>query len=189
MGPGCAPSMGATATIVRSWIALRRALGIRHVRFRQDAVAFKVRATSASEYVAARTAYGERDLIASTALALAPDAVFYDIGANVGLYSLAASRRAAKVIAFEPAPANLEALEHNVAVNGARNVRVLGLAIGERDGEMELFLGERGAGSQINSLSPQVVHDSRTRKAEARACDARGSTRSSDRRSSPRRPS
>lgn len=44
--------------------------------------------------------------------------VFYDIGANVGVYSLYAARiRGARVYAFEPSPFNFSTLCHNVALN------------------------------------------------------------------------
>jgi len=43
------------------------------------------------------------------------EAVFYDIGANVGLYSIyAAKKRNAKVFSFEPSFFNLEFLARNV---------------------------------------------------------------------------
>ena len=46
------------------------------------------------------------------------EAVFYDIGANVGLYSIyAAKKRNAKVFSFEPSFFNLEFLARNVYMN------------------------------------------------------------------------
>ena len=48
----------------------------------------------------------------------AQDAVFYDIGANVGLYSIyAAKKRNAQVYSFEPSFFNLEFLARNVYKN------------------------------------------------------------------------
>jgi FkbM family methyltransferase len=46
------------------------------------------------------------------------DAVFWDIGANVGVYSLyAAVSRRSLTLAFEPAPANFYALRRNIQLN------------------------------------------------------------------------
>jgi FkbM family methyltransferase len=46
------------------------------------------------------------------------DAVFWDLGANVGVYSLyAAVRRRSLTLAFEPAPANFYALRRNIQLN------------------------------------------------------------------------
>lgn len=46
------------------------------------------------------------------------NAVLYDIGANIGAYSLIAAARGAKVIAFEPAPQNIYKLNKNIFLNG-----------------------------------------------------------------------
>ncbi|MEX1027483.1 MAG: FkbM family methyltransferase, partial [Candidatus Paceibacterota bacterium] len=55
----------------------------------------------------------------------------FDIGANVGYYTLLASKlvgRAGTVVALEPAVRNLTFLYRHVALNKADNVRVLPLA-------------------------------------------------------------
>lgn len=62
-----------------------------------------------------------------------------DAGAHIGLFSLYASwwyGDGARIIALEPAPANLRLLETNLALNGvaAERVRALALALGDRDG-------------------------------------------------------
>ncbi len=50
------------------------------------------------------------------------DDVFYDIGANVGAYSLiAATSSRARVFSFEPSPASFLDLARNVALNGCSN--------------------------------------------------------------------
>lgn len=62
--------------------------------------------------------------------------VVWDVGANVGFYTLIASRLVGdgKVVAFEPLPVNREALRRNLALNGMSNVEVSALAIGSHDG-------------------------------------------------------
>ena len=53
---------------------------------------------------------------------LSNDAVFWDIGANVGVFSLyAATQQSCKVLAFEPAAANFYALTRNISLNGLGN--------------------------------------------------------------------
>lgn len=44
-------------------------------------------------------------------------AVLYDIGANIGAYSLIAGAEGMKVIAFEPSPENYATLHRNIALN------------------------------------------------------------------------
>jgi precorrin-6B methylase 2 len=67
--------------------------------------------------------------------------VVWDIGANIGFYSLIASRLVGedgKVFAFEPLPANLDAIARNIALNGVENIEVVGLALSDRVGTAEL---------------------------------------------------
>lgn len=69
---------------------------------------------------------------------LATGDVVWDIGAHKGYLSLAASRRvgnAGRVVSFEPSSGNRALLERHVAWNDARNVRVLPVAVSDRDGE------------------------------------------------------
>jgi FkbM family methyltransferase len=62
--------------------------------------------------------------------------VFYDVGANVGFYSLLASILVGpgNVFAFEPLPANVAYLHRHLALNAVKNVEVLELAICDRVG-------------------------------------------------------
>ena len=59
---------------------------------------------------------------------LRPGMVFYDLGANIGLFSLLAARLvspAGKVVSFEPDPDNASRLKRNIARNNYQNVTVL----------------------------------------------------------------
>jgi len=62
--------------------------------------------------------------------------VFYDVGANVGFYSLLAAvlLHPGRVYAFEPLPKNLHYLRRHVELNGIRNVETLELAISNQVG-------------------------------------------------------
>jgi FkbM family methyltransferase len=70
------------------------------------------------------------------------DGVFIDIGANVGYFSLYASRLApqGKIIAFEPVSYLFGALQKNIEVNGIKNIQAVKAAIGERNEEKEIYL-------------------------------------------------
>jgi FkbM family methyltransferase len=63
-----------------------------------------------------------------------PGSVFYDVGANVGFYSLLASSLVGKgrVFAFEPVPRNLDYLRRHLVLNRVENVEVLELAVSDR---------------------------------------------------------
>jgi FkbM family methyltransferase len=65
-----------------------------------------------------------------------PDAIFYDVGANVGFYSLLASFLvgSGKVFAFEPLPANVAYLNRHLGLNTIKNVEVSEVAICDQVG-------------------------------------------------------
>ncbi len=73
---------------------------------------------------------GEAELTVQKILAerLRPGMVFYDLGANIGLFTLLASRLvgdSGKVFSFEPDPENAARLRRNVERNGFTNVTVI----------------------------------------------------------------
>lgn len=67
--------------------------------------------------------------------AVRPNTVFYDVGANVGFYTLLSSVLVGegKVFAFEPLLRNLEYLKRHIALNQIQNVEVLELAIADEN--------------------------------------------------------
>src|ERR1700722_14828318 len=65
--------------------------------------------------------------------------VVYDLGANVGFYSLLAARLAGDdggVYSFEPLARNLDFLRRHVGINALRNCVVIDAAVADFDGEM-----------------------------------------------------
>src|SRR3984893_11851003 len=78
---------------------------------------------------------------------------FYDIGANVGFYTLLGSFCVAPggVFAFEPLPANVEFLKRHLAINQVKNVRVLQLAISDEIGTAKFRAEPTGAMGQLDS--------------------------------------
>jgi FkbM family methyltransferase len=77
---------------------------------------------------------------------------FYDIGANVGFYTLLGSFYVAQgnVFAFEPLPANVNFLKRHLAINQVRNVRVLQLAISDAIGAAKFRVEPTGAMGQLD---------------------------------------
>jgi FkbM family methyltransferase len=71
--------------------------------------------------------------------------VFCDVGANLGVFSLLASRLvgdSGRVLAFEPVPANYEVLKRNVELNGCTNVRIVTKAVSDQPGTATIHLSE-----------------------------------------------
>ena len=66
-----------------------------------------------------------------------PGQVMYDVGANVGFFTLLGSHLvgpSGKVIAFEPLPRNVELLRRHIAMNSLDNVTVVAAAVGDTAG-------------------------------------------------------
>jgi FkbM family methyltransferase len=76
--------------------------------------------------------------------------VAFDLGANVGLYSLLLSRRCSRVYAFEPLPRNVRFLERTLAANRVRNVTVVPWAVS--DG-LALSALQEGANCALSALA------------------------------------
>ena len=102
-----------------------------------------------------------------------PGMTVLDIGAHAGLYALTASKLAGpsgRVIAFEPSPRERERLVAHVRLNRAANVRVEPAALGEREGEAELFVVD-GSETGCNSLKPGDIGPGRTVPVRLRSLD------------------
>jgi FkbM family methyltransferase len=86
----------------------------------------------------------------------AAPAVFWDIGANIGLYALYAGLRTGiEILAFEPAAANYEALCRNIAANGlGEGVQAYCVALGDRTTLGRLTLSGTNPGSVYNAFEP-----------------------------------
>lgn len=68
---------------------------------------------------------------------LRPGDTMYDVGANVGYYTLLASHRVGPnghVVAFEPLPSNVQLIQRHLRLNRARNVVVEEAAVSDHDG-------------------------------------------------------
>jgi len=69
---------------------------------------------------------------------LRKEATVFDVGANVGYYTLLASKivgSKGKVYAFEPDPNNLKLLHKNVYINNCKNVTVIPFATSDKNGQ------------------------------------------------------
>jgi FkbM family methyltransferase len=66
---------------------------------------------------------------------------FYDIGANIGYYSLLAAieNENIRIIGFEPATGPLFFFRENVRINSFNNIKVESIALSHKDGEIEFY--------------------------------------------------
>jgi FkbM family methyltransferase len=93
-----------------------------------------------------------------------PGDVFYDIGANIGVYTVLAAQRvgpAGRVFAFEPHSASFARLLETISTNHlAKIVTPCSLALHARPGFFPFRYSSREAGSTQSQLMPQLSEPS-----------------------------
>lgn len=77
----------------------------------------------------------EDEFLTTVLSALDADDVFWDVGANLGVYTCLAADRitTGEIVAIEPHPGNVDQLRRNLALNDAENVTVIEAAVGDTD--------------------------------------------------------
>lgn len=99
----------------------------------------------------------EIDLAAALHSALYPDRCIVDVGANVGLHSMAWSRLA-PVVALEPSPEVYERLSANVAANGLHDrVCTLRTAAADSVGEVDFFIAKENEFSSMKDTGRKRI--------------------------------
>ena len=88
--------------------------------------------------------------------------MFWDIGANIGYFSLlaaAALQQSGRVIAFEPGQVAYARLMDNIALNPFRNITTFNLAVTDREGEAALHLaaGTADGCASLYGAGPEVT--------------------------------
>lgn len=86
--------------------------------------------------------------------------LLYDIGANVGMYSIYAASKGIKVIAFEPESQNYAQLNRNIFLNQVQDrVTGLSIAVGETSAIDHLFLSAFTVGGAVNNLGNSIDYN------------------------------
>jgi FkbM family methyltransferase len=90
--------------------------------------------------------------------------VCWDVGANVGLYTLLFAELAGtrgRVFAFEPVRRNVYLLRQHVEMNSCQNVRIVPCALSNFDGEVGFDLGPNTSTGHVSTNWPLKVPCSR----------------------------
>jgi len=116
---------------------------------------------------------GSADLDVQNALQtlVHPGDVIYDIGANVGFFTVIAARLtgpSGRVIAFEPIEENRELLEDNARSNGFAHVTARNFALAERDGTAEFLLSANATFGGLADAAGKV--DNQVGRMEVKVC-------------------
>src|SRR6516165_11969641 len=51
-------------------------------------------------------------------VSISPDDIVFDVGANIGVFTLCAAKQGAHIYAYEPIPQTFEVLQHNIQLHG-----------------------------------------------------------------------
>jgi FkbM family methyltransferase len=101
----------------------------------------------------------ERPVQDALASLVRPGAVCYDVGANLGFFSVLLGRLAGPsglIYAFEPVPRNAAMIERNARLNRMRNIKVLSVALSRTDGRGELLLARHVGGAVLRGAGVPV---------------------------------
>ena len=87
--------------------------------------------------------------------------VFWDVGANIGLYSIyAAEKKSCKVVAIEPSIFNLEILAKNVALNNAeRLVTIFPIALTNQNSQGLFSMSSDEVGGALSTFGKDYGYD------------------------------
>jgi FkbM family methyltransferase len=83
---------------------------------------------------------------------LSPGDVFFDVGANIGFFSLIAAKHIkarGSVYAFEPVPRNAARIARSARLNGFGMIEVFTEAVGAKTGRAELLLARHIGGAML----------------------------------------
>lgn len=106
------------------------------VTLRTGHISAQIAVLDAEHYVALCN-HRERAVLRCLAELVRPGDVVWDVGANVGLYTVMLGQLvgdAGRVVAFEPSPAAQQALQANLQLNALANVHTYRLALGNAPG-------------------------------------------------------
>ena len=89
------------------------------------------------------------------------NSVFWDVGANIGLYSCYAAKLVdAKVYSFEPSFFNLELLAKNINLNKLSNsIIIVPVALNDRDGYEDFTMSSTDYGAALSTYKLDTGHD------------------------------
>jgi FkbM family methyltransferase len=91
------------------------------------------------------------------------ESVFFDVGANVGVYSIYAGMKGLNVFSFEPEASNYFILNSNIKINNLdKTVKAFCLAISDSTTFDTLRLTSVEPGAALNSFSENIDHAGKT---------------------------
>lgn len=96
----------------------------------------------------------EHDFLARFLSEISQNDIIFDIGANIGIYSIHAAKSSSKVYSFEPDPGFRSRLRKNIVLNGVDDsVSVIEWAVSDSRGKVTLYTdGEAGSSPSLKKI-------------------------------------
>lgn len=149
--------LGLTSTLANYYWSLLYRISGDTVQHDIEGTSIEFETKTRAEFVRFENLMDEEPVINDLLSRLHSDDVFFDIGANVGVYTcfVSAVLSGDRVVAFEPHPANVSGLESNLELNGL-SARIQQCALSTQNGEVELAVGdsESGVGTHSAKADP-----------------------------------
>ncbi|XOB42191.1 MAG: FkbM family methyltransferase [Candidatus Nealsonbacteria bacterium] len=149
----------------RSFIIL---LGKRGLKLKVQDARARMIVSNPNELSIYQSLDGEKTLLQKFLNRINNKTVFYDIGANIGMYSLCAAKYKVCpkfIYCWEPEPFNFKRLKENIDLNDIKNITAFPVALGSENVVLELWTDAKEPGSltpsftrkSSKSISVQVV--------------------------------
>lgn len=86
-----------------------------------------------------------------------PDSIFYDIGANIGIYSIYAAAKGLRTYSFEPESQNYSELNKNIFLNSfSKNISAYNVALANKNELGLLHMSFFEKGGSMNNFGEQI---------------------------------
>lgn len=145
---------------------VRRALALAHGDLRHEDVTVSMGSAAGMLFNSADSVcgytHGTTEPAVQQALEreVSPGHTVYDIGANIGFFTIIAARLAGprgQVVAFEPLPENIRWLRHNAGINGLTHVSVVEAAVGAEQGTTRFEGGAAAVWARVTESGEHEV--------------------------------
>lgn len=145
--------LGVTSTLANQYWSLLYRISGDTIQHEIDDVSVQFNIKSVAEFKRFENLMDERPVIEDVLSHIREEDVFFDIGANVGVYTcfLSAVLPQEQVYAFEPHPANIRGLSSNLELNEL-NAHVQECALTAESTEIELAIDDNAVGVGTHSI-------------------------------------
>ena len=134
-------------------------LGKRGLKLKVQGTRAKMIVSNPNELSIYQSLDGEKSFLQKFLNRINDKTVFYDVGANIGMYSLCAAKYKVSprfIYSWEPEPFNFKRLKENIDLNGIKNITAFPIALGSEN----TVLGLRTDAKEPGSLTPSFTRES-----------------------------